>query len=133
LIHEIAHGFAQVALGGEVECVGGFVEEELAGPVDEGAGNEDAAFFSGGHFADGLGGEAGGVDAGKGFGGAVAHFFGDDEVGPEGARAEESGQDGVVAGGAAGVAAGGVGCAVGEGLEAGQVVGDYSKVLAELG
>jgi hypothetical protein len=51
-VDEAAHGFAEVALGGEVEGVGGFVEQELLGPVDEGAGDEDAALFSGGHFAD---------------------------------------------------------------------------------
>ncbi len=53
-LHQAAHGFAEGALGGEVEGVGGFVEEELAGAVDEGAGDEDASFFAGGHFADGL-------------------------------------------------------------------------------
>ncbi len=49
---EAAEGFAELALGGEVEGVGGLVEEQLAGAVDEGAGDEDAALFSGGHFAD---------------------------------------------------------------------------------
>lgn len=44
---EAAEGFAEFALGGEVEGVGGLVEEELAGAVDEGAGDEDAALFSG--------------------------------------------------------------------------------------
>ena len=80
---EAAETFAQVSLGGEVEGVGGFIEEELMRPVDEGAGDENAALFSGGHFADELLGEVGGVDAFEGFGGAEAHFFGDDEVGPE--------------------------------------------------
>ena len=80
---EAAQSFAEVALGGEVECVGGFVEQELLWPVDEGSGDEDAAFFTGGHFADQLRGEVVGVDAFECFGGAEAHFFGDDEVGPE--------------------------------------------------
>ena len=44
---ETAQGFAEFALGGEVEGVGWLVEQELAGPVDEGAGDEDAALFAG--------------------------------------------------------------------------------------
>ena len=62
-LHEGAHGFAEGALGGEVEGVGGLVEEELAGAMDEGAGDEDAALFSGGHCGYGLVGEAGGLNA----------------------------------------------------------------------
>ena len=107
-VHEGAHGFAEAALGGEVEGVGGFVEEELAGAVDEGAGDEDASFFAGGHFADGLLGEVGGSDAGEGFLGAGAHGFCDDKIGPEGGGGEEAGDDGVLPDGAGGGAAGGV-------------------------
>jgi len=81
---EAAEAFAEVALGGEVEGVGGLVEEELLGAVDKGAGDEDAALFSGGHFADEVVGEVGGVDAFESLGGALAHVVGDDEVGPEG-------------------------------------------------
>lgn len=68
--------------------------------MDEGAGDEDAALFSGGHGGDGLVGEACGVDALEGFVGAVAHLFGDDEVGPEAGGGEEAGDDGFEAGGA---------------------------------
>jgi hypothetical protein len=106
LLHEASHAFAEVALGGEVEGVGGFVEEELAGAVDEGAGDLDTALFSGGHFPYWLFGEVGGFDSFEGFGGAVAHFFGYDEVGPEAGGGEESGDYGVEAGGASGGAAG---------------------------
>ena len=135
-LHEGAHGFAEAALGGEVEGVGGFVEEELAGAVDEGAGDEDAAFFSGGHFADGLVGEVGGCSdrcAFEGFGGAGAHVFGDEEVGPEAGGGEEAGDDGI-----RGRWCGrwccrrcrrGAGCRTG-GREG---VGDDAEVLAELG
>jgi hypothetical protein len=35
------------------------------------------------------------VDAFEGFGGAEAHFFGDDEVGPEAGGGEEAGDDGL--------------------------------------
>jgi hypothetical protein len=132
LSDEAAHAFAEVALGGEVEGVGGLVEQELAGAVDEGAGDEDAALFSGGHFADEVVGEVGGVDAFESFCGAEAHFVGDDEVGPERGGGEEAGDDGVEAGGASGGAAGGVGRA-GGGVEAGVGVGDDSEVLAEFG
>ena len=132
LSDEAAHAFAEVALGGEVEGVAGLVEQELAGAVDEGAGDEDAAFFSGGHFADEVVGEVGGVDAFESFGGAEAHLFGDDEVGPERGGGEEAGDDGVEAGGASGGAAGGVGRARG-GVEAGVGVGDDSEVVAEFG
>src|SRR5277367_4611462 len=82
-VHEAAQAFAEVALGGEVEGVRWLVEEKLAGTVDEGAGDEDAAFFSGGHFADWLLGEVRGVDACERLGSFGAHCFGDDEVRPE--------------------------------------------------
>jgi len=130
--HEGAEAFAEVALGGEVEGVGWLVEQELLGAMDEGAGDLDAALFSGGHFADSLVCEVGGVDAFEGFGGAVAHFFGNDEVGPEGAGAEEAGDDGVGSGGAAGGASGGVD-GFGGGVKAGMAVGDSAEVLAEFG
>lgn len=125
LLGEAAEGFAEAALGGEVECVGGLVEEELAGAVDQGAGDEDAAFFSGGHFADELLGEVGGLDAVKSFSGAGAHFWRDDKIGPEGGGGEEAGDDGVEAGGDGSALAGELGA---EGA-----VGDDAEVLAELG
>jgi hypothetical protein len=56
-VDEAAQGFAQAALGGEVERVGGLIEEELLRAMDEGAGDDDAAFFAGRHFADELMGE----------------------------------------------------------------------------
>lgn len=132
LLNKGAEAFAEVALGSEVEGVGGLVEEELAGAVDEGAGDEDAAFFAGGHFADGVPGEVGGMDAVEGFGGAIAHFVCNNEIGPEGGCSEEAGDDGVEADGAAGGAAGGVWGAGGE-VHAGEVVTDDAEVLAELG
>ena len=133
LLHEAAHAFAEVALGGEVEGVGGLVEEKLAGAVDEGAGDLDAALFSGGHFSYWLFGEVGGVDAFESFGGAVAHFFCYDEVGPEAGGGEESCDDGIEAGGASGGAACGVRGAVGDALQAAEGVRDGAEVLAEFG
>jgi hypothetical protein len=47
LIGKTAQCVAKLALGGEVKRVRGFIEEQLARPVDKGAGNEDAAFFAG--------------------------------------------------------------------------------------
>jgi len=84
LVDEAAEALAEISLGGEVEGVGWLIEEDLAGPVDEGSGDEDAALFAGGHFSDGLGGEMAGVDAGQGLDGPLTHFAGDDEIGPEG-------------------------------------------------
>ena len=92
---EAAEGIAEFALGGEVEGVGGLVEQQLAGPMDEGAGDEDAALFAGGHFADKPGGKVRGFDAFERFGGTVAHFGGDVEVGPQSGCGEEAGDDGV--------------------------------------
>ena len=103
---EAAQGFAQLALGGEVERVGWLVEEQLPRTVDEGARDEDAALFSGGHFADELIGEMRGFHALEGFTRAVAHFVGDVQIGPEGGRREEAGDDGVEAGGDGGALAG---------------------------
>src|SRR6266568_2287836 len=40
-----AQGFAQFALRGKVERIRRLVEKKLAGPVNEGAGNENAALF----------------------------------------------------------------------------------------
>ncbi len=42
-LRDMAKGLAQFALGGEVESVGGLVEEEHLRLVDEGAGDHDAA------------------------------------------------------------------------------------------
>ena len=127
-LHEGAHGFAEGALGGEVEGVGGLVEEDLAGAVDECAGDEDAALFSGGHGGYGLIGEADGVDALEGFIGAGAHLVCDVEVGPEAGGGEESCDDGFKAGGAGEHA----GFAAVVGLE-GERFGDDAEVFAELG
>jgi hypothetical protein len=44
---EAAQGVAEFALGSQVECVRRFVEQQLARPVDKGAGNQDAAFLAG--------------------------------------------------------------------------------------
>ena len=80
---ETAEGIAEFALRGEVERVGRLVEQELARAMDQRAGDEDAAFFSGRHFADELAGEVGGFDSLERFGGARAHLGCDMEIGPE--------------------------------------------------
>ena len=117
---EPAEGFSELALGGEVEGVGGLVEEELAGTMDEGARDEDAALFSRGHFADQACGEVRGFHAGEGFSSAGAHFSGDVEIGPEGGGGEEAGDDGVEAGGDGGALAG-------------QIGADHAEVATQLG
>ena len=47
LLGDQAQGFAEFALGGEVEGVRGLVEQEHAGLMDEGAGNHDTALLAG--------------------------------------------------------------------------------------
>lgn len=88
---QTAQGFAKFALRGEVERIRWLVEKKLAGTVDEGAGDEDAALFASGHFANELCGQVRGFHAGESFGGAGAHFIGDVEIGPESGGGEEAG------------------------------------------
>jgi len=106
---EAAEGFAQLALRGEIERVRWLIEQELLRAVDERSGDHDAALFSGGHFADELIGEVRGFHAFEGFAGALAHFIGDMQVGPEGRCGEESCGDGVEAGSDGGAFAGEIG------------------------
>jgi len=54
LLRHAAESIAQFALGGKVEGVGGLVEEEHFGLMNEGAGDHDAALLAGRHFADQL-------------------------------------------------------------------------------
>jgi hypothetical protein len=77
-----AQSFAQFALCGQVERVGGLVEKELLGPVHEGAGNHDATLLSGRHCSDELFSEVWGFDSFEGFTRSLAHFIGDMEIGP---------------------------------------------------
>jgi alpha-L-fucosidase len=119
LVGEAAEDFAKLMLGAEVESVGWLVEEEHLGGVDEGAGDLNAAEFAGGHFAEGLGGEVGGIEAVEGLGGAESHLGRGREVGPEGGAREEGGDDGVGAGRA-------------ERVGAGMVRGDYAEAAAEV-
>jgi hypothetical protein len=93
-------------LRGEVEGVGGLVEEEHLRGGYEGAADHDAALLASGHFAYGLVGERDGVDLMEDFVGAGAHGVGDGEIGPEGGAREETGEDGVAAGGGEGLFAG---------------------------
>jgi hypothetical protein len=51
---EAAEGVAEIALGSEVEGVGGLVQQQLLRPMHKGASDQDAALFAGGHFADQL-------------------------------------------------------------------------------
>jgi hypothetical protein len=111
LAGEGAEELAELGLGGEVEGVGGLVEEKhfgLAGEAGAGecAGDHDAALLACGHFADGLFGDGSCADEVEEFFGAGAHGGGDGEVGPEGRTRKEAGEDGVAAGGAEGGLAG---------------------------
>jgi hypothetical protein len=95
LLGDAAEGFTELALGCEVEGVGGLVEEQHVGLVDEGAGDHDAALFAGRHFADQFRFEMRGLHEQEGVVGALAHFRRDVEVGPKGGGRKESGNDGV--------------------------------------
>src|SRR5580658_7245205 len=63
---EPAEGLAQLPLRCEVERIRGFIEQQLARAMDERARNEDAALFSGRHFADKLRGQMTGFHAFEG-------------------------------------------------------------------
>ena len=129
---QLAECLAEFALGGDVERVGRLIEQQLARTMDERTGDEDAALFSGRHFADQTLRQVGGIDAGKCLPGGFAHFAGDDQMGPERGGGKEAGQRGIQPGGAPGEAACGV-CRAGVTLMAGKIVGDDAKVAAKLG
>jgi hypothetical protein len=44
---EATQRIAKLSLGSEVESIRGFIEQQLARPVDESAGNENAALLAG--------------------------------------------------------------------------------------
>lgn len=52
-LREMAHGVAKLELRGNVEGVGRLVEEKGLRIVDQGAGDERALGFAGGHLGDG--------------------------------------------------------------------------------
>lgn len=93
LAGDLAESFAEFALSGEVESVRGLVEEQHFGPMNEGAGDHNAALLAGRHFADKLGFEVGSLHQDKCFVSAVAHFRSDMQVGPERGGGEETGDD----------------------------------------
>ena len=95
LLCEFAEQVAEISLSGQVEGVGGFVEEEHAGGGYQSASYHDAALLACGHFAYGLGCEAGCVDLVEYVGGVSAHVVRHGEIGPEGGAGEEAGEDGI--------------------------------------
>lgn len=99
LAGDAAQRFAELALSGEIEGVGGLVEEEHLRLVDEGAGNHDAALLAGRHLSDKLGFEMRGLHQVQRLVGAVAHLRRDVEIRPEGGGGEKAGDNGVEAGG----------------------------------
>jgi len=128
LAGDAAEGIAQLALGGEVEGVGGFVEEEHFGPVDEGAGDHDAALLAGGHFTDQLRFEMRGLHEMESLMGAGAHFRRDVEIGPKGRGGKEAGNDSVEAARDGGAFAGELG---GDDPQMGAELGDVPALAAE--
>jgi len=116
---ERSHGLAETVLRGDIEGVGGLVEDEGARLVDESAGDEDALGFAGREFVHGAGGEVGGAEALERLSGERA-LLGCDVVMVEdlGAR-KEAGKDNVHAGGFGGE-------------EGHEVVGDDAEKVAKL-
>ena len=88
---EAAEGFAKFPLRSQIERVGRLVEKELLRTVDERAGNEDAAFFSGRHCADELLGEVRGFNSLESFARPIAHIGSDVEIRPQGGGGKEAG------------------------------------------
>jgi len=125
---DAAESVAELALGGEVESVGRFVEEKHFGPVNKGASDHDAALLTGGHFADEFQFEMRGLHELEGLVGASAHFRRDVEVGPEGRGGEEAGNDGVETARDGGALAGKLG---GDDAEVGAELGDVPALAAE--
>lgn len=92
---DAAEGLAELALGGEVEGVGGFVEEQHFRLVHQSPGDHDASLLAGRHFADSFGGEVIGLHQVQRFAGAGTHFRRDVEIGPESRGGEESSDNGI--------------------------------------
>jgi len=128
LLSYAAEGRAEFALGGEVEGVGGLVEQEHLRPVDEGAGDHDAALLAGRHLSDEFRFEVRGLHEVESLVGALAHLRGDVEIGPEGRGGEEAGDNGVKAGGDGGALAREFG---GDDAEVGTELGDVPARAAE--
>ena len=120
-------GFAEAALRGEVESVGGLVEQELARAMNECAGDQDAALFAGGHGADQLAGQMPRFDALQGFAGA--HFIGDVQIGPERGGGKEAGDNRVEPGGDGGALAGKL-ATRGAGADHAEVAAQFGEVPA---
>jgi hypothetical protein len=117
--------FAQLALCGQVERVGGLVEKELLRAMHEGAGNEDTAFFSGGHCSDELLSELRRLNSFEGFTRSRTHFLGDVEIGPQCGCGKETGDYRIEAGRGGGSLAGQFG--------AHWSGADYAEMAAQLG
>ncbi len=95
LLGQRTEEIAEVALGGEIEGVGRFIEEEHAGGSHQCAADHDAALLAGGHLAHEFIGERDGVDLLKNLVGAEMHCWSNREVGPKGGTGEEASEDGI--------------------------------------
>ena len=83
LCGQAAKDLAQFALRGQIERIGRLIEKKLARAVHQCARDEDAALLAGRHFADELLGEMQRLHPLQRFDGALAHFLGDMEIGPQ--------------------------------------------------
>lgn len=128
LLRNAAEGLAEFALRGEVEGVGGLVEEEHLGAMDQGARDHDAALLACRHFADEFRFEVRGLHEMESLVGALAHVGRDVQIGPEGRGGEESCDDSVETAGDGGALAGKLG---GDDAEVGAELGDVPTLAAE--
>ena len=121
---QAAQDLAQFALRGQIERVGWLIEQKLARPMHQRARNQDAALFAGRHFADQLLRQVQRFHALQRLHGALAHFLGDMQIGPQRRRGKESRNHGIETGGDGGALARQLACR--------RARGDDAEVLAQL-
>ena len=92
---ELAHGVAKLELTSNVEGVARLVEEQGVRIVNQGASDERALRFSGGHFEDRAVGEVSNAHARQGVVSAGVMFRMRLMIGEDAGTAEEAGQDDV--------------------------------------
>lgn len=117
---QLAEQFAQLALGGDVERVGGLIEQKHLAGLHQGTADHGAALLAGGHLAHGLRRQMGCIKLLHYGGSALAHRSSHGEIGPERGAGEEAGQHSIESSGGARLAAGEFG-------------GDDAEALLQLG
>ena len=128
LLRYAAQGCTEFALRGQVEGIGGFVEKQHFGLMDEGAGDHDTPLLAGRHLSDKLRFEVRGLHQLECLVGPLTHFRRDVQVGPESRGGEESGNNGIEAAGDGGALTGEFG---GDDAEVGAELRDVPALAAK--